>query len=80
MWIVQDMAQFKTAALQKALDDSVPAADLDQANKKFTELTEKYRDLLDKSNSLVITNEQSAGFEVRTHIAILSETQALRNS
>ena len=58
------MAAFKMAALQKALDDSVSAYDLDKANKEFTTLTEKYRDLLEKSNSLVARTEQTSGFEV----------------
>ena len=31
--------------------------------RKFTELTEKYRDLLDKSNSLVVHKETTAGYE-----------------
>ena len=58
------MASFKIAALQKALDGAVPAADLEIANKQYTELTEKYRDLLDRSNTLVVRNEASQGFEV----------------
>lgn len=60
------MASFKIAALQKALDDSVPANDLETANRQYTELTEKYRDLLERSNSLVVRTEASQGFEV-TH-------------
>ncbi len=62
------MAQFKIAALQKALDNSVASDELDVANRQFTELTEKYRDLLDKSNSLVVSNEASAGFEVSSQV------------
>ncbi len=58
------MAAFKIAALQKALDESVPSNELDFANRQYTELTEKYRDLLEKSNNLVASSESSAGFEV----------------
>jgi centrosomal protein CEP290 len=58
------MAAFKISALQKALDDCVPAHELDLANRQFTEVTEKYRDLLEKSNSLVVKTEQNSGFEV----------------
>ena len=58
------MASFKIAGLQKALDDSVPQHELEKANREFTELTEKYRDLLDKSNVLVIKGDASTGFEV----------------
>ena len=58
------MAAFKITALQKALDDCVPSSELDKANKQFTELTEKYRDLLEKNNSLVVKTEQTSGYEV----------------
>uniref|UniRef100_UPI00398F8544 centrosomal protein of 290 kDa isoform X4 n=1 Tax=Pristiophorus japonicus TaxID=55135 RepID=UPI00398F8544 len=49
----KDMAAFKIAALQKALDDSTPISDLERANKQYNELTAKYRDLLQKDNLLV---------------------------
>ncbi|XP_041072156.1 centrosomal protein of 290 kDa isoform X2 [Carcharodon carcharias] len=49
----KDMASFKIAALQKALDESVPTSDLERANKQYNELTAKYRDLLQKDNLLV---------------------------
>lgn len=49
----QEMAAFKIAALQKALDVSVPSSELERANKQYNELTMKYRDLLQKDNRLV---------------------------
>ncbi|XP_015262907.1 PREDICTED: centrosomal protein of 290 kDa [Gekko japonicus] len=49
----KEMATFKIAALQKALDNSVPLVDLEIANKQYTELTAKYRDMLQKDNLLV---------------------------
>ncbi|XP_078273319.1 centrosomal protein of 290 kDa isoform X2 [Rhinoraja longicauda] len=49
----KEMAGFKIAALQKALDDSAPLADLERANKQYNALTAKYRDLLQKDNLLV---------------------------
>ncbi|XP_061108253.1 centrosomal protein of 290 kDa isoform X1 [Conger conger] len=49
----KDMAFFKIAALQKALDDSVSSSELERANKQYNELTIKYRDLLQKDNNLV---------------------------
>ena len=52
------------AGLQKALEESIPAVDLDQANKKYHELTEKYRDLLEKGNNLVLKAEMLTGLEV----------------
>ncbi|CAH1800117.1 unnamed protein product [Owenia fusiformis] len=59
----KDMAAFKMAALQKRLDDSVPAVDLEAANKQFNELTEKYRDLLERGNVLVERSEANSGYE-----------------
>ncbi|XP_063303199.1 centrosomal protein of 290 kDa isoform X2 [Pelobates fuscus] len=49
----KEVAAFKIASLQKALDDSVPSADLELANKQYNELTAKYRDMLQKDNLLV---------------------------
>uniref|UniRef100_A0A3Q3EUU7 Uncharacterized protein n=1 Tax=Labrus bergylta TaxID=56723 RepID=A0A3Q3EUU7_9LABR len=47
------MAAYKIAALQKALDDSVPSSDLEKANKQYTELTVKYRDMLQRDGRLI---------------------------
>lgn len=58
------MAAFKIAALQKALEDSVPSADLEKINKEYHNLTEKYRDLLEKGNTLVSKAEAIQGLEV----------------
>lgn len=58
------MASFKIAALQKALEESVPQADLDKVNKEYHQLTEKYRDLLEKGNTLVSKAEAITGLEV----------------
>uniref|UniRef100_A0A7N6A7Q9 Centrosomal protein of 290kDa coiled-coil region domain-containing protein n=1 Tax=Anabas testudineus TaxID=64144 RepID=A0A7N6A7Q9_ANATE len=49
----KEMAAYKIAALQKALDDSVPLSDLERANKQYTELTVKYRDMLQRDSRLV---------------------------
>ena len=59
------MAAFKMAALQKALEDSVPSSDLEKVNKQYHNITEKYRDLLEKGNSLVSKAEALEGMEVR---------------
>lgn len=58
------MASFKIAALQKALEESVPQADLDKVNKEYHQVTEKYRDLLEKGNMLVSKAEAITGLEV----------------
>ncbi|XP_029379643.1 centrosomal protein of 290 kDa isoform X1 [Echeneis naucrates] len=49
----KEMAAYKIAALQKALDDSVPSSDLEKANKQYTELTVKYRDVLQRDSRLI---------------------------
>ena len=65
LFISKDMAAFKISALQKSLDNSVPSNELEAANKQYTELTEKYRDLLERENALVVQTESIAGHEVR---------------
>ena len=42
------MAAFKLEALQKQLSESVPAVQLESANRQFSDLTAKYRDLLQR--------------------------------
>ncbi|XP_060891969.1 centrosomal protein of 290 kDa isoform X2 [Labrus mixtus] len=49
----KEMAAYKIAALQKALDDSVPSSDLEKANKQYTELTVRYRDMLQRDSRLI---------------------------
>ncbi|KAK0135686.1 Centrosomal protein [Merluccius polli] len=49
----KEMAAYRIAALQKALDESVPSSDLERANKQYTELTVKYRDVLQRDNHMV---------------------------
>uniref|UniRef100_A0A667XSQ7 Centrosomal protein 290 n=1 Tax=Myripristis murdjan TaxID=586833 RepID=A0A667XSQ7_9TELE len=49
----KEMAAYKIAALQKALDDSVPSSNLERANKQYTELTVKYRDMLQRDHHLI---------------------------
>ena len=47
------MATFRIAALQKALDESIPDVEMQVTNKKYNELTSKYRDLLQKENAII---------------------------
>ncbi|XP_056654587.1 centrosomal protein of 290 kDa isoform X3 [Monodelphis domestica] len=49
----KETAIFKIAALQKLIDNSVPLSELELANKQYSELTAKYRDMLQKDNMLV---------------------------
>ncbi|XP_058500488.1 centrosomal protein of 290 kDa isoform X4 [Solea solea] len=49
----KEMSAYKVAALQKALDDSVPSLELEKANRQYTELTVKYRDVLQRDSCLI---------------------------
>uniref|UniRef100_A0A4W5N3S0 Centrosomal protein 290 n=1 Tax=Hucho hucho TaxID=62062 RepID=A0A4W5N3S0_9TELE len=74
----KDMAAYKLAALQKALDDSVPSSELERANKQYTELTVKYRDMLQKDNHLVqrttnLEHLEGENMSLREHIAALNK-------
>ena len=52
--ISQYIAAFKMRALQRQLEKSVPGADLEATNKQFNELPEKYREMLERGNTLVL--------------------------
>ncbi|BFZ24638.1 hypothetical protein BsWGS_27677 [Bradybaena similaris] len=67
----KDIAAFKISALQRALQDSVPALDLEKVNKQYHNLTEKYRDMLERGNNLVSKAEQLEG--LRTEVCQLTE-------
>ncbi|XP_066447592.1 centrosomal protein of 290 kDa isoform X2 [Eleutherodactylus coqui] len=60
----KDIAAFKVASLQKALDDSVPLSELEAANRQYNDLTAKYRDMLQKDNLLV---QRTANLEHSEH-------------
>ncbi|XP_053742818.1 centrosomal protein of 290 kDa isoform X6 [Synchiropus splendidus] len=49
----KEMSAYKIEALQKALDDSVPSSDMEKANKQYTALTVKYRDLLQRDSHFI---------------------------
>ena len=54
------MAAYKMAALQRASEESVPSSELERANRQYTELTVKYRDMLQRDNHLV---QRTTGLE-----------------
>ena len=59
------MSTYKIGVLQQALDESVPAAELEAANKQYNELTAKYRDIIQRENSLVARSAIVDNLEVR---------------
>ncbi|XP_053487466.1 centrosomal protein of 290 kDa isoform X3 [Ictalurus furcatus] len=70
----KEMAAFKMAALQKALEDSVPSSELERANKQYNDLTMKYRDLLQKDNHLIqrtttLEHLEGENVSLREHIS-----------
>ncbi|KAK2838372.1 hypothetical protein Q7C36_013186 [Tachysurus vachellii] len=74
----KEMAAYKMAALQKALDDSVPSSELEKANKQYNELTTKYRDLLQKDNHLVqrtttLEHLEGENMSLREHISEINK-------
>lgn len=64
------MAAYKIAALQRALDDSVPSSDLEKANKQYTDLTVKYRNMLQRDSRLI---QRTTNLE---HLEVLKKTFA----
>lgn len=64
----QEMTAYKVAALQKALDESVPSSELERANKEFTELTVKYRDMLQRDSRLIQRTNNLEHLEVSSLI------------
>ena len=59
------MSTYKISVLQRSLDESVPAAELEAANKQYNELTEKYRDIIQRENNLVARSAAVDSLEVR---------------
>ena len=50
----KEMYSFKVQSLQKNLEESVPMASFENANKQYNEITAKYRDLLQKQQTQTI--------------------------
>lgn len=62
---IQERAAYEVDVLQKALDESVSLSELERANKEYTELTVKYRDLLQRDSHLVQRSNNLEHLEVR---------------
>ena len=65
----KDMYCFKIESLQKSIEDSVPLASLENANRQYNEITAKYRDLLQKqqSQSLHVKNIEDLQLQVQSY-------------
>ena len=64
----KQMYTFKLDSLQKALEESVPLASLENANRQYNDITAKYRDILQKqqSQSLHTRNVEELELQVQT--------------
>uniref|UniRef100_A0A3Q3DIK1 Uncharacterized protein n=1 Tax=Hippocampus comes TaxID=109280 RepID=A0A3Q3DIK1_HIPCM len=74
----KETAAYRMAVLQKTLDDSVPASELEKANRQYTELTVKYRDVLQRDGLLVkrttnLENLESENASLRGHMATINK-------
>ncbi|XP_057693788.1 centrosomal protein of 290 kDa isoform X2 [Corythoichthys intestinalis] len=74
----KESAAYRIAALQKSLDESVPASELEKANRQYTELTVKYRDVLQRDGLLVkrttnLENLESENASLRGHMSTISK-------
>ncbi|XP_029290182.1 centrosomal protein of 290 kDa isoform X9 [Cottoperca gobio] len=74
----KEMSAYKIAALQKALDDSVPSSHLEKANKQYTELTVRYRDMLQRDSRLIqrttnLQNLESENESFREQISAMNK-------
>ncbi|XP_077451484.1 centrosomal protein of 290 kDa isoform X2 [Stigmatopora argus] len=74
----KESAAYRMAALQKAVDESVPASELEKANRQYTELTVKYRDVLQRDGLLVkrttnLENLESENTSLRGQMSTISK-------
>ena len=69
----KEIATYKIDALQKNLSESIPSSTLDEANRQYTELTMKYRDLLQNEN----TRNAQVFNGIHLNIAFTMETKQL---
>ena len=60
----KEMATYKMAVLQRSLDNSCPSSELEAANREFNELTAKYRDQLQRENTLVERSSKLESLEL----------------
>ncbi|XP_069705746.1 centrosomal protein of 290 kDa isoform X2 [Periplaneta americana] len=75
----KEMSTFRISALQSMLEDSVPLTTLEAANKQFSELTSKYRDLLQKEQSLVCESQLAARLEGEMEV-LQKDKEELQNA
>lgn len=63
---------YKITALHKALEDTVPMSELEVTNRQLNELTAKYRDLLQRENTLMARSAIVENLQVCFHFVVFS--------
>jgi len=61
----KDTAAYRIKHLQKQVEESVHQNELDKLNRKYEDVVEKYRDLLEQQHAYVRQTEQSSILSVK---------------
>ena len=56
----KDTAAYRIKHLQKQVEESVHQTEMDKINRKYEDVVEKYRDLLEQQHSHVLQTEQAS--------------------
>lgn len=73
----KDTAAYRIKHLQKQVEESVHQSELDKLNRKYEDVVEKYRDLLEQQHAYVQQTEQSSILSVKNFFS--SEAERVRN-
>lgn len=68
--IIQEAAMFKLSSLQHQLSESVPAAHLVQANRKYSELVLRYQESLQKQTSHAASSQALEHVQVKLGLMV----------
>ena len=66
----KDTAAYRIKHLQKQVEESVHQSELDKLNRKYEDVVEKYRDLLEQQHVYVQQTEQTSVISVKTMLSI----------
>ena len=67
----KDTAAYRIKHLQKQVEESVHQNELDKLNRKYEDVVEKYRDLLEQQHAYVQQTEQSSILSVEYSFLLL---------
>ena len=72
----KDTAAYRIKHLQKQVEESVHQSELDKLNRKYEDVVEKYRDLLEQQHAYVQQTEQSSVVSVSDEHLLLHGSDA----